>query len=208
MSILSVAYLKEGIVLSSDCRGTHWRSVNGVMECRTEDRAPKTFLINSLNIGISYCGNMRLNGELFHFAIKDFVDKNVKSEDNTYTVAKKLFDSFKDNGTLFLVGGYINEEQHIYVVDDKIERLNQKPDGLYLGIKPYGKTDSVLKLISDKYSNVDCNNLSLNDGIMIAEEWVRCAIENEESCGEPVSTLVIKKDTSIWIKRNGVTQDI
>lgn len=51
MPILSIAYLKDGIIMSSDCRGTFSKEINGVMEYRTADRAPKTFLINSINVG-------------------------------------------------------------------------------------------------------------------------------------------------------------
>lgn len=208
MSIISVAYLKEGIVLASDSRGTHYRPINGVRECRTEDRAPKTFLINSINVGISYCGNMRLEDELFHFAIKAFAEQNVTENDNAYSVAEKLYNKFKNNGTTFLVCGYIANEQHIYVVDDSLTRINKKGDKLYYGIEPFGKREAVLKLLHDKYDGVNCNELTLQRGIDISKELIECGIENEESCGGLVSILVVKDNGSEWKQRYFGSQDI
>ena len=208
MSILSVAYLKEGIVLSSDCRGTFTKEVNGENVSKILDRAPKTFLIEDINVGVSYCGNMRLEGELFHFAIDNFVKENVNNSDNVYTVAKKLFEKYKGNGTTFLVCGYLDGEQYVFVIDEKMTCLNKKKEGLYCGVKPFGMTAFVEEHVSPNYRDKNWSEVSLLEGIEIAEEMVKCAIENEESCGGPVSTLIIDSVTAKWYRKHGITQTI
>ena len=152
--------------------------------------------------------NMRLEDELFHFAIKTFVEQNITGVDNALSVAEKLYNKFKKNETTFLVCGYIGNEQHIYVVDDTLTRINKKDDVLYYGIIPFGKRETVLKLLHDKYDGINCNELTLQMGINISRELIECGIKNEESCGGLVSILIIKNNGSEWQQRYFVSQDI
>jgi len=208
MSIVSVAYLKDGIVMSSDCRGSFTKIVDGVKVTKTIDRAPKTFLIENINVGISYCGNMRLHGELFHTAINRFFKEHLDENDNVCTVAKKIFNEYKKNETIFIVCGYFENEQLVYCIENDLKCINKTGANHYHGVKPFGMTESVTRIVYPHYSQTNWTEISLEKGVNITEEMVTCAIENEASCGKPISTLIIDSSSAYWIRKNGQTQTI
>lgn len=201
MSVLGIVFIKDGVIMSSDSRLTATRTIEGTQQTRRADRLPKTFLLGEINVGISYCGNARVEGELFHDFIEDFVNKNVNKNDTVCTVVQKLISVTDRKDTHFIVGGYLNEIQYVYhIYNDILKRINVDDDDniIYstftLGGDGFPKK-YYIENIQGKYS---IDELDLKNGITLAENFVVTGIQNAESCGGSINTLVLQKDAAYW----------
>lgn len=201
MSVLSIVFVKDGIVMSSDSRLTSTREINGEKVTKWIDRLPKTFLIQEINVGISYCGNARINDKLFHDFVGEFVRDKVNREDNVYSIAKKIFDSEGRKGTICVVSGYIDGVPHVYCVGDaEITRMNVDGDGKVIYSKlTFGGDGFVEEYYNNKvHGKIGFLTLDLVGSIKLAENLVAAAIEKTDSCGGCINTLVIRKDAAFW----------
>lgn len=212
MSIISVVCVKGAIIVSSDCRGTHSRLIKGEWITKTEDRLPKTFLLELINVSISYCGNIKVYGKLFHEFIKEFADKEITSQDTVLSVAEKICNIpiSEREDTRFIVCGHINCIPVVCFIRNGYKIiLNQNKQGLIYDKFTFGMDEDVNKFYDKKYADsIDFENLSFEKGIDLAEELVEYAIKNEESCGYPMSTLITGYVNSKWIRKNFVGQNV
>ena len=96
MSIISVVYLPEGIVLAADSRLTGRKEYkdkdgNNVIEKYTlSDNAQKVVLLNKCKVGIASCGTAYIDGKTIADYIRLFEINDVDEHDTPESVADKL----------------------------------------------------------------------------------------------------------------------
>lgn len=202
MSIICVIYTKDMIIMSSDSRLTASKTINGVEKIRTADRLPKTFLFKDINVGISYCGNVEVNGQLFHDFIKEFKEQNITMQDNVISVAEKICNIKNREGTSFFVAGCVGDKPYVFrIKNNEKEQLNLENGQETYNLKLFGVPHATEAYKKSKYGdNVDYCNLRLKEGLEIAEDLIAYAIQNEETCGAPINTLALGIGVSGWNK--------
>jgi len=166
MSLVTVTYVPEGIVMASDSR--QWVKIEGKtpegkdfrVETISSDAVMKTFLLEKQQVGISNHGQDLLNGVPMASYIKRFIEEELVAADDVTTIPEKLVGYFKksfpnaDAG--FHVAGYKKEAKssipYVYrchVAKNMVERRNVKPDGpLAYGASWSGQIDVLTSIIS------------------------------------------------------------
>lgn len=211
MSIIATAFLTDGMVLAADSRITKTKcedkeGVKHEKEFTFSDEGQKIVLLKKIPVGIAFCGSMRVDGNMALANIRCFEETEVDVTDNVESVANKLFKYSNNNGTKYLVCGYMDKEPYVYSVDDQIVRHNVNSDGeVIYGVAWRGKTDAASKVInSEPKLDIDYSSMSLNDGIDLAKFIVNLTIQYEkfqddiQTCGGPIDILVFEPDNIFW----------
>lgn len=201
MSVLGIVFIKDGIIMSSDSRLTATKTVNGTKQVRALDKLPKTFLISDIGVGISYCGNVRVEDKLFHDFIREFVKNNIKKEDTVCTVKEKIFSIQNRKGTYFVIGGYLDKIPYVYYIhDDTCIRANIGNDNnLRYSSIILGGDEFPQQYYEDSIQGkIKLELLDVRNGITLAENFVVTGIQNADSCGGSINTLVIQEGAAYW----------
>lgn len=216
MSIISVVYIPEGIIMAADSRLTREKKYkdtdgNNVIEKYTiSDNAQKIVLLNKCQVGIASFGTAFIDGKTIADYIRLFEIKDINDTDTPESVAKKLFDHGKEfPGTVFYICGYSQDVPYVYSVDsDAIERVNINTEGnVKFNVSWGGQTEALIKLINDDpIMKRNESQMPLKDGIDFAEFMVDVTIKYQrfsdciKTCEGPIDVLVMTKDKAFWHK--------
>jgi len=217
MSIITAIYVPEGIAMSADSRLTGNRETeNGDFYNYTvSDNNQKIVLLKTVNVGISSCGDAIIGDKTVVDFLRIFEIKVVQSDDNVESVANKMFSYLKDlnvtNSVLFFIGGYKDDEPHVYYVrSDMIERYNydKTNNSITYGGCFEGQREAIDKAFGgDNQIQINWYIMPLKDAIEISRFFVEFTIkyqafENTKvaTCGGPIDTLVITRDGAEFIK--------
>lgn len=211
MSIITVLYTEQGIVMASDSRITKEikREDGSLEKFVLTDNVEKIFIIKNGTIGISYCGNASRDNKYIVSFIREFDKKIVKSSDSIKEIVKKLLDYRIEKNiidTTFYVCGYENEEIYIYLIENnQLNRLNSQDDKY--GLSWSGQTVPISKLINvDPSMCINIEMMQLKDAIDFSEFLVDLTIKYEKfeeklaTCGGCIDILVITKEYAKFIK--------
>ena len=216
MSIISVVYLPEGIVLAADSRLTGRKEYkdkdgNNVIEKYTlSDNAQKVVLLNKCKVGIASCGTAYIDGKTIADYIRLFEINDVDEHDTPESVADKLLIHGKEfSGTNFYVCGYSQDVPYVfYITSTTKKRSNVDSNGnIRFNLSWGGETEALVKLINaDPVMSRNEKLMSLKDGIDLAEFMVDVTIKYQRfsdcirTCGGPIDVLVMTKDDAFWYK--------
>lgn len=216
MSIISVVYLPEGIVLAADSRLTRTIKTTTKDGTVTNDRftitdnAQKIVLIEKCQVGIASCGTALINEKTISDYIRLFEINDLEENDTPETVANKLLKHNSEfKGTSFFVCGYSNDIQYIYSITDKgMTRSNVDANGtVKYNLNWGGETEALTKLMNAQpVINTNLKLMPLKDGIDFAEFMVDVTIKYQrfsdqiKTCGGPIDVLVLTKDNAFWHK--------
>ena len=216
MSIISVVYLPEGIVLAADSRLTGKKEYkdkdgNNVIErYPLSDNAQKVVLLNKCKVGIASCGTALINGKTIADYIRLFEISDIAEDDTPETVAEKLLQHGAEfPGTNFYVCGYSQDEPYVfYVTSSTKTRSNvDSNDNVKFSLSWGGETEALVKLINAApVMNSNEKLMPLKDGIDLAEFMVDVTIKYQrfsdciKTCGGPIDVLVMTKDSAFWHK--------
>ena len=216
MSIISIVYLPEGIVIAADSRLTRRReykdeSGNTVIERFTiSDNAQKVVLLNKCNVGVASFGNAFIEGRTIADYIRLFEINDIEETDTPESVSDKLLKhSSKFPGTSFYVCGYSKDVPYVFHISSnskKRSNIDQNGDVLF-SFSWGGETEALIKLInSDPIMKRNEVLMPLKDGIDFAEFMVDVTIKYQrfsdciKTCGGPIDVLVMTKDKAFWHK--------
>lgn len=216
MSIVSIVYLPEGIVMAADSRLTGCRKVsndNGVdivEKFPLSDNSQKLILLNKSPVGIASFGTALINGKTISDYIRLFEIESVEKGDTPEDVVNKLF--LKKNefpGTSFYVCGYRNDEPYVYIIDSNgIKRNNITSDGkVEYNLCWGGEPEALNKLVNAApIMSINKELMPLKDGIDLAEFMVDVTIKYQrfsdkiKTCGGSIDVLVLTKDKAFWYR--------
>ncbi|MEZ2715436.1 hypothetical protein [Niallia circulans] len=210
LTINTVVFIPEGIVVAADSRLSGLKNNNGyIEEFYLNDNMEKVMLLNSGKVGITYNGHSDYLGKTIPEIIRDFDRNQISDVDTVTDIAFKLFNYFsekyKELNTSFSVIGYIDSEQYIYSLNQgSIKRVNINYSGLYYGIFCSGNVEiaKVLNPINKMYFE----EFNLVEAIKLAEFYINTTIDwlkfNEKyaNCGGPIDILVMKPDKSYFYR--------
>lgn len=166
MSLVTITYVPEGIVMSSDSRqsitveGKRPTGEEFKVQTVNSDAVSKTFLLDGQRVGISTYGENMLGGIPIGSYIKKFAEEVLTGADDVTTIPQKLVNylrkSFPKADTGIYVAGYKKEGKasvaHIYrchVARNTADRLHVKPDGSpAYGASWSGETDVLTSIIN------------------------------------------------------------
>lgn len=216
MSIISVVYLPEGIVLAADSRLTGRKEYkdkdgNNVIEKYTlSDNAQKVVLLNKCKVGIASYGNAYIGGKTIADYIRLFEINDVEDSDTPESVAVKLLAHGAEfAGTYFYVCGYSQDVPYVFHVSSTTQkRSNTDANGdIKFNLSWGGETEALVKLINaDPIMSRNEKLMPLKDGIDLAEFMVDVTIKYQRfsdcirTCGGPIDVLVMTKDDAFWYK--------
>ena len=216
MSIISVVYLPEGIVLAADSRLTGRKEYkddddNNVIEkFPLSDNAQKVVLLNKCKVGIASCGNAYIDGKTIADYIRLFEINDVDENDTQESVADKLLAHGTEfPGTNFYVCGYSQDVPYVFYINSTTKkRSNVDADGnIKFNVSLGGETEALVKLINaDPIMNRNEQLMPLKDGIDFAEFMVDVTIKYQrfsdciKTCGGDIDVLVMTKDNAFWYK--------
>ncbi len=216
MSIISIVYIPEGIVIAADSRLTGRKEYkdkdgNNVIERFTiSDNAQKVVLLNKCQVGIASCGTAYIDGKTIADYIRLFEINDIDESDTPESVADKLLmHGAEFPGTNFYVCGYSQDAPYVfYVTSTGKKRSNVDSNGnIKFNVSWGGETEALIKLInSDPIMNRNEKLMPLKDGIDFAEFMVDATIKYQrfsdiiKTCGGPIDVLVMTKDKAFWHK--------
>ena len=216
MSIISIVYVPEGIVIAADSRLT-WKKEykdkdgNNVIERYPfSDNAQKVVLLNKCKVGIASCGTALIDGKTIADYIRLFEINDVADDDTPEIVAEKLLKHGSDfSGTNFYVCGYSQDIPYVfYVTSTTKTRSNIDSNGdVKFSLSWGGETEALVKLINAApVMNSKEKLMPLKDGIDFAEFMVDVTIKYQrfsdciKTCGGPIDVLVMTKDDAFYYK--------
>lgn len=216
MSIISIVYVPEGIVIAADSRLT-WKKEykdkdgNNVIERYPfSDNAQKVVLLNKCKVGIASCGTALIDGKTIADYIRLFEINDVAEDDTPEIVAEKLLKHGSDfSGTNFYVCGYSQDIPYVfYVTSTSKIRSNVDANGdVKFSLSWGGEPEALTKLINAApVMNSKEKLMPLKDGIDFAEFMVDVTIKYQrfsdciKTCGGPIDVLVMTKDDAFWYK--------
>ena len=216
MSIISVVYLPEGIVIAADSRLTRTITTTADDGTITNDRftttdnAQKVVLLEKCPVGIASCGTALINDKTIADYIRLFEINDVEENDTPKVVAEKLVKhSAEFKGTTFFVCGYSEDVPFVYAITDQgIVRKNVDSNNVVqYSLCWGGETEALTKLMNAKpVINTNQKIMPLKDGIDFAEFMVDVTIKYQrfsdriKTCGGPIDVLVLTKDKAFWYK--------
>lgn len=216
MSIISIVYLPEGIVIAADSRLTGKKEYkdkdakNIIERFTLSDNAQKVMLLNKCQVGIAACGSALINGKTIADYIRLFEMNDVVENDTPAIVAEKLLKhGSKFSGTVFYVCGYHHDVPFVYeVTSSGIIRLNVNKDGnVRYSFSWGGENEALNKLVNASPAmNTNVLLMPLKDGIDLAEFMVDVTIKYQrfsdciKTCEGPIDVLVMTKDKAFWHK--------
>lgn len=216
MSIISVVYIPEGIIMAADSRLTREKKYkdadgNNIIEKYTiSDNAQKIVLLNKCNVGIASCGNAYIDGKTIADYIRLFEINDVDENDTPESVADKLLTHGTEfPGTSFYVCGYSQDVPYVFYINSTTKRRsNIDSDGnIRFNVSWGGETEALVKLINaEPIMSRNEKLMPLKDGIDFAEFMVDMTIKYQrfsdciKTCEGPIDVLVMTKDKAFWHK--------
>lgn len=216
MSIISVVYIPEGIIMAADSRLTREKKYkdadgNNIIEKYTiSDNAQKIVLLNKCNVGIASCGNAYVDGKTIADYIRLFEINDVDENDTPESVADKLLTHGTEfPGTSFYVCGYSQDVPYVFYINSTTKRRsNIDSDGnIRFNVSWGGETEALVKLINaEPIMSRNEKLMPLKDGIDFAEFMVDMTIKYQrfsdciKTCEGPIDVLVMTKDKAFWHK--------
>lgn len=216
MSIISVVYIPEGIVLAADSRLTGRREYkdehdNHIIEkFPLSDNAQKVVLLNKCNVGIASYGYAYINGKTIADYIRLFEINDIDENDTPESVAEKLLAHGAEfSGTYFYVCGYAQDVPYVFNVNSTIKkRSNIDSNGdISFNVSWGGEPEALEKLINAApIMNINKRLMPLKDGIDFAEFMVDVTIKYQrfsdciKTCGGDIDVLVMTKDKAFWYR--------
>lgn len=216
MSIISIVYLPEGIVIAADSRLTgkkEYKDKDGnniIEQFPLSDNAQKVVLLNKCQVGIASCGTALIGGKTIADYIRLFEMNDVEENDTPEIVAEKLLQHGSEfSGTIFYVCGYHQDVPYVYtVVSSGKARSNVDKDGnVRYSFSWGGEKEALNKLVnSSPVMNTNELLMPLKDGIDLAEFMVDVTIKYQrfsnciKTCEGPIDVLVMTKDKAFWYK--------
>lgn len=214
MSIISIVYLPEGIIIAADSRLTGKKEYtdkdgNNIIErFPLSDNAQKVVLLNKCQVGIASCGTALIDGKTIADYIRLFEMNDVVENDTPEIVAEKLLQHGSEfSGTNFYVCGYYQDVPYVYaVVSSGKARSNVDKDGnVRYSFSWGGEKEALNKLVnSPPVMNTNELLMPLKDGIDLAEFMVDVTIKYQrfsdciKTCGGDIDVLVMTKDKAFW----------
>ncbi len=216
MSIISIVYLPEGIVIAADSRLTGERKTKSddgtdvIEKFPISDNAQKIVLLEKCPVGIASYGTALINGKTIADYIRLFEINDIDNNDTPEIVADKLLKHGSEFvGTIFYICGYSGDIPYVYLVDSTTKtrsNINSNNDVIY-NLSWGGEPEALRKLINaDPIMSINKNLMPLRDGIDLAEFMVDVTIKYQrfsdqiKTCGGPVDVLVLTKDKAFWYK--------
>lgn len=215
MSIVSVIYLPEGIVIAADSRLTGNRSVtqNGVTTVEQfpiSDNAQKIVLLNKCPVGIAFVGTAIIGDQTISDYLRLFEINDIEEGDTPEIVADKLFARQNEYpGTIFYVCGYSQDIPYVFTASysgKNRKNINSSGDIIY-SFMWGGEKEALTKLVNaTPVMNTNEKLMPLKDGIDFSEFMVDLTIKYQrfsdriKTCGGPIDILVLTKDTAFWHK--------
>lgn len=160
MSLIISVYTNSGIVMASDSRTSFHNTSNAdgkvIMRfgIHHTDTTNKTFLCPN-HIGISYCGDAIIDGQLVSSYMEHFIRENMTDSTKVTDVPEMLLNYFLEISTeinlVFQIAGYHQQVPYIYrvVLQTKfIQRLNED---LITGAAWDGETEYLIRHIKACY---------------------------------------------------------
>ncbi len=216
MSIISVVYLPEGIVIAADSRLTGKKEYkdkdeNNIVEKFTlSDNSQKIVLLNKCKVGIASFGEAYIDGKTIADYIRLFEINDIDENDTPESVADKLFKHGPEfHGTTFYVCGYSKDVPYVYCITATTkERINVDSNGnILFSVAWGGEIEALVKLINDvPVMRRNEKLMPLKDGIDFAEFMVDVTIKYQrfsdciKTCDGPIDVLVMTKDKAFWHK--------
>lgn len=216
MSIISIVYLPEGIVLAADSRLTGIKEYkdkdgNNIIErFPLSDNSQKVVLLSKCKVGIASFGTALIDGKTIADYLRLFEMNDIVEDDTPEIVAEKLLKHGTEfPGTKFYVCGYSQDVPYVFFVDSKVKkRSNIDSNGdIRFNVSWGGETEALIKLINaDPVMNRNEKLMPLKDGIDLAEFMVDLTIKYQrfsdciKTCGGDIDVLVMTKDTAFWHK--------
>lgn len=213
MSIVSIVYLPEGIIVAADSRLTGTRTTlnddKKTIELFTvSDNAQKIVLLSKCPVGIASVGTAIINEQTISDYIRLFEINDITSEDTPETVANKLY-AHKDEyeGTTFYICGFEQDVPYIFVINgNEIKHQNVDADNNVLYSFMWGGEPEALNKLVNAEPIMKTNErlMPLKDGIDLSEFMVDLTIKYQrfsdriQTCGGPIDVLVLTKDTAFW----------
>lgn len=213
MSIVSIVYLPEGIIMAADSRLTGTRTTlnddKKTIELFTvSDNAQKIVLLSKCPVGIASVGTAIINEQTISDYIRLFEINDITSEDTPETVANKLY-AHKDEyeGTTFYICGFEQDVPYIFVINgNEIKHQNVDADNNALYSFMWGGEPEALNKLVNAEPSMKTNErlMPLKDGIDLSEFMVDLTIKYQrfsdriQTCGGPIDVLVLTKDTAFW----------
>lgn len=215
MSIISIVYVPEGIIVAADSRLTKniEKDNDGtktIERYTLTDNAQKIVKLEKCSVGIASCGTALINSKTISDYIRLFEIKDVCNDDTPEVVADKLLKHGSEFvGTKFYVCGYSDDIPYVYYVDSTSKkRINiNSNDEVTYNLSWAGEPEALIKLFNAE-PIIDTNLflMPLKDGIDFAEFMVDVTIKYQrfsdriKTCGGPIDILVLTKDKTFWYK--------
>lgn len=215
MSIVSIVYLPEGIVMAADSRLTGNRSIiqNGVTMIEKfpiSDNAQKIVLLSKCPVGIAFVGTAIIGEQTISDYIRLFEINDVEEGDTPEIVSDKLFARHSEYpGTTFYVCGYSQDVPYVFVVsaNGKIRKNVDPNNNIVYSFMWGGEPEALTKLVNaTPVMNTNEKLMPLKDGIDLSEFMVDLTIKYQrfsdriKTCGGPIDILVLTKDAAFWNK--------
>jgi hypothetical protein len=210
VTIVSVAYVPEGIAMAADSRLTGTKTRGNSVELLTvTDNAQKLILLRNTSVGISFYGDAIINGKTVGDFLRIFDINEIQNSDTTEEVANKLKDylsnGYSEYSVAFLVAGYDTDEPFVFNVDkNNVTRLNHDQQSITYGAAWRGEVVPINRLTNGM--NLNAPLMPLKDAADFAEFIVDSTIkylrfeDGISTCGGPVDLLVITNDYAKFLK--------
>lgn len=215
MSIIGALCLSEGIIMAADSRLTIYNEfTDGTKIKEFSDNAVKLYQIKNKNIGITWCGDYKVDD----FTIPEFMEyfnEHIALEDTIEDIAIKLNEYCKGRyreSIRWQMGGYFDGEQYLYqIVKDTITRKNIDPktgnpslcivwDGVRELTRKLVDNDIAVKVGDRFIQSSDIPTMSIEDGIYLLKGILMASCHEYEGCGGEIDLLVLRPDGLQWIE--------
>lgn len=174
------------------------------------DNGQKLIMFDKVKMGISFCGDLEINGQQAVDALRSFEIIKLEKNDTPEIVADKLIEFLNGHcSTSFFLCGYYKDIPYVYDISRSTKtRFNVSEAGqIIFNAMWNGKVDAITKLINgDPKCVINYNLLPLKDGIDLAEYLIDLTIKYErfydsiQTCGGPIDVLVLTKDRTFWYR--------
>lgn len=215
MSIVSIVYLPEGIIIAADSRitGNRQSTQNGtttIEKFPISDNAQKIILLSKCPVGIAFVGTAIIGEQTISDYIRLFEINDVTEGDTPEIVADKLLARQNEYpGTTFYVCGYSQDVPYVFIVNvnGKTRKNIDSTDNIVYSFMWSGEPEALTKLVNaTPIMNTNEKLMPLKDGIDLSEFMVDLTIKYQrfsdriKTCGGPIDILVLTKDTAFWHK--------
>ena len=132
-----------------------------------------------------------------------FIRDHVKDDYTIETISEILRIFFKDRRTQIVLAGYKDEVPYVYKIAGGVKALLNCPDDkIIYGMEVRGLYDKACEYFEKEIQpQIIFGNLTIEEGIGLAKDLIKYAINNEEGCGGDINILVIKSDSVTWYEK-------